>query len=73
LHKACRRDGKGHQQRRPAHSPPRKRASFVRITMVVMVMMTVVMPAMAVIVAGVVIVVVMIVSRRRLAQWAAPG
>jgi tetrahydromethanopterin S-methyltransferase subunit E len=38
-----------------------------------MVMMTGVMPAMAVIVAGVVIVVVMIVSRRRLAQWAAPG
>jgi hypothetical protein len=68
LHQARCRDGERHQQRCPAHSPPRERASFLRITVVVMVM-SVVMPAMAVIVASVVVVIVSV----RLAQLAAPG
>jgi hypothetical protein len=65
LNQTRRRDGERYQQRRPAHSPPRERASFLGITVVV----TVVMPAMAVIVASVVIVIVCV----RLAQLAAPG
>ena len=57
LHQARRRNGKRHQQQRPAHAPPRERPRlFRRSVMMVMMPMMMVMPAVAVIVAAVVMI-----------------
>jgi hypothetical protein len=57
LHQARGRNGKCHQQHRPAHPPPRKWPGLLRVAVMV-VMMAVVMTAMTVIVTGVVVVTV---------------
>jgi hypothetical protein len=64
LHQTRGGDGKRHQQRSPAHTPPRKWSDFWHLAV-----MVVMMPAVAVIVAAVVV----NVMNRRLAQWVAPG
>jgi hypothetical protein len=69
LHQTRGGDGKRHQQRSPAHTPPWKWPGLLRIAVMVVMTMMMVMPAVAVVVAAVVV----NVMNRRLAQWVAPG